>query len=209
MQVRNKLQFTGKTRFTQKHPEYPDDPNSTPTIRRRERDRQELDDAPQLLGGHRHLQQPPEQNVALTRRDHRGRHGRARQRLDRRRAAPHLRSQAGELPLIDALGNPVGNPAGFNTSLGYFGPDDGDDESIDPADLPIVGGVRIAGWDTNGDGLADVNGDRPQPPGSTAVPFHGYGKINIRFDPNMVLPDGVKLPLKYIPLSSTYKEGRL
>src|SRR6185369_4126864 len=78
---------------------------------------------------------------------------------------------AGEGPL-QHNGAPVGNPAGFNATLGYFGPADGDGESIDPANLPIVGGVRIVGWDTDHDGIADVSYDQSQPAGSTAVPFY-------------------------------------
>jgi hypothetical protein len=111
-------------------------------------------------------------------------------------------------PMMDALGNPIGNPANFNTTLGYFGPDDGDSESLDPNTLPIVGGQRIVGYDTNGDGLADVGPDQPQPVGSTTVPFNGYGRVSLRFDPDMDLPDGIMLPMRFDPLPETYREGK-
>ncbi len=209
MQARNKLQFTGKTRFTQRHPDYPDDPDMNP----------ESDDAPQIAKSSMMLpnysvdigtfNSPAEQNVNLSGAIIAGvMDVRGNTSIDGALLLTFAPT-AGQIPLVDALGNPVGNPAGFNTSLGYFGPADGDDESLDPDTLPVVNGVKIAGWDTNGDGLADVNGDKPQPSGSTAVPFHGYGRINIRFNPNMVLPDGLKLPLKFHPLPTTYREGRL
>lgn len=110
-------------------------------------------------------------------------------------------------------GGPVGNPASFNTTLGYFGPEDGDEESLDPRSLPMEQGVRIVGWDLDGDGLPDMGpNDRPTPEqiqaGATAVPFHGYGRITVRFNPDMVLPDGIMLPLQLDPRPATYVEGR-
>ncbi|MCC6426470.1 MAG: hypothetical protein IT435_06585 [Phycisphaerales bacterium] len=209
MQVRNKLQFTGKSRFTQKHPEYPDDPDLNP----QSADVEEIAKSSMMLPNYSvdigTFNSPPEQNVALQGAIIAGvMDVRGNTNIDGALLLT-FNPKAGELPLVDALGNPVGNPAGFNTSLGYFGPADGDNESLDPATLPVVGGVKIAGWDTNGDGLADVAADQPQPSGSTAVPFHGYGRINIRFNPDMVLPNGIKLPLRITPLSSSYKEGKL
>jgi hypothetical protein len=117
-----------------------------------------------------------------------------------------FKPEAGQGPLKDSQGNPVGNPSLFNATLGYFGPEDGDDESLDPLTLPIVDGVKIVGYDTNGDGLADVGPDQPKPGGSTNVPFYGYGGITLRFDPNMVLPDGVMLPVQVDVERGTYKE---
>eukprot|EP01026_Neomeris_dumetosa_P067331 TRINITY_DN65648_c1_g1_i3.p2 TRINITY_DN65648_c1_g1~~TRINITY_DN65648_c1_g1_i3.p2 ORF type:complete len:159 (-),score=14.67 TRINITY_DN65648_c1_g1_i3:12-488(-) len=114
----------------------------------------------------------------------------------------------GVAPLVDPLGEPIGNPALFNTTLGYFGPDDGDSESLDPQELPIVDGVRIVGWDTDFDGLADVGPYEDQPPGSEAVPFHGYGRIELRFDPATAMPDGILLPLTAEIDAASYREGQ-
>lgn len=113
----------------------------------------------------------------------------------------------GEGPL-QQYGEPVGNPASFNATLGYFGPDDGDAESLDPQDLTIFNGERIVGWDTDGDGLADVAHDQPQPAGADPVPFYGYGRIVINWDPSLPMPDGIMLPLSPHRLVATYKEGR-
>jgi hypothetical protein len=44
--------------------------------------------------------------------------------------------------------------------------------------------------------------------GATTVPFYGYGGINLTFDPNLSVPDGVMLPLTVDALPATYKEGR-
>lgn len=117
----------------------------------------------------------------------------------------------GQAPLVDSLGNPVGNPAMFNTTIGYFGPADGDDESLDPATLPTVNGQKIVGWDLDGDGLPDL-GPTATPTaaqiaaGAVVVPFYGYGKINLRFNPAMTLPDGILLPLQVDIVRSSYKE---
>lgn len=104
-------------------------------------------------------------------------------------------------------GQAVGNPANFNSTLGYFGNDDGDGESLDPSTLPIVGGQRIVGYDTNGDGIPDVNPDQPQPAGSTVVPFYGYGRVELNYNPEIPMPDGIMLPLSTVQLLMTYREG--
>jgi len=117
--------------------------------------------------------------------------------------------ESGVAPLIDALGQPAGNPAAFNTTIGYFGPDDGDAESLDPSTLPIINGVRIAGWDTNGDGIYDMAGNLVQPPNSTPVPFNGYGRVNLRFNPTMNLPDGIMVPMQFDEIPESYREQSL
>jgi hypothetical protein len=212
-QVRNKLQFTGATRFTLKHPDFPDDPNYNP----------EPHDMPEILKSSLmvpnysvdigHFNSPDMQNVQLRGAivagvlDVRGNtdiHGALMLTFN-----PVL----GEGPLRDARGNPVGNPADFNSTIGYFGPDEGDSESLNPGDLPvvIVAGEprRLVGYDTDGDGLADLPyNTSPVPAGAVPVYFHGYGRINIRFDPTMVLPDGIMLPMGVNPLNITYREGK-
>ena len=60
-----------------------------------------------------------------------------------------------------------------------------------------------------GDGLADVPHDSPDvPDGAEPVPFHGYGRVHLRFNPNMVLPDGIMLPTSVRALPGSYQEGR-
>src|SRR5690606_25235024 len=118
----------------------------------------------------------------------------------------------GEAPLVDSLGQPAGNPALFNATLGYFGPEDADEEALDPESLPHYNGERIARCDLDGDDLPDLPpGTTPSQSeidaGATPVPFHGYGHIFLRFDPNMVLPDGIMLPLRVDARRGTYKEG--
>ena len=120
----------------------------------------------------------------------------------------------GEGPLVDPQGNPVGNTAGFNVTLGYFGPDDGDLESLDPQDLTEVGGVKITGWDLDGDGLPDLPHDETPTAaqlaaGATPIPFYGYGSVQIKFNPAMELPDGIMLPITISSQASSYHEGKL
>lgn len=206
-QARNKLQFTGRTRFASIHPEHPEDPQYNP----QDEDVEEIAKSSMMLPNYSvdigTFNSPDDQDIQLKGAVIAG-------VMDVRGNAVvdgalllTFSPAKGEGPLRDSQGNPVGNPAGFNTTIGYFGPDDGDSESLDPNDLPVVGGVRIVGWDTDGDGLADVAPDQPQPSGSTAVPFNGYGRIELRFDPNMVMPNGILLPLRADTVSGSYREG--
>lgn len=206
-QSRNKLQFTGATRFYQTHPEQPGNAALNPEPS----DMDEIRKTSMMLPNYSvdlgAFNSPPQQNIELKGAIIAGvLDARGNVAIDGSLMltfSPVL----GQYPLVDALGQPIGNPAGFNTTIGYFGPDDGDSESLDPLELPIVDGQRIVGWDTDGDGLPDVAPDQPQPSGSTAVPFYGYGRITLRFDPNMTLPDGIMLPMAMDPVSGTYQEG--
>lgn len=206
-QVRNKVQFTGATRFTTVHPDEPDnvflnpDPGDMDTILRSS---MMLPNYSVDIGS---FNSPPGQNVRLQGAIVTG-------VLDARGNTEIVgtllmtfKPTFGEFPLTDINGNPVGNPAGFNATLGYFGPDDGDFESLDPRTLPVVDGVRIVGWDTTGDGLADVAHDETPPPGAVPVPFNGYGRIVLRHDPEMLLPNGLMLPIRSVPITGTYQEG--
>ncbi|MEM8757772.1 MAG: hypothetical protein AAGF47_08315 [Planctomycetota bacterium] len=212
--VRNKLQFTGATSFTQTHPVEPDNSDLNP-------ESGDVDDiersslmAPNYSVDIGTFNSPPEQNVQLNGAiiagvlDVRGNTS-----IDGALLLT-FSPMPGASPMVDPFGEAIGNPADFNTSLGYFGEEDGDAESIDPETLPIVGGVPIVGWDLNGDGIADL-GPNSTPTadqlaaGAIPVPFWGYGRIEIRFDPDMVLPDGLMLPMTARPLMGTYEEGTL
>jgi hypothetical protein len=88
-----------------------------------------------------------------------------------------------------------GTPDGFNTTIGYFGPDDGDAESVDPSTLTDTDGDGIPdiGMDLDGDGVND--------------PFEGFGEITVRYNPNAKLPDGIPWPIKIDAVDGTYVEG--
>ncbi len=211
-QSRNKLQFTGATRFTNKHPDAPDDATLNP----QSDDVAEIAKSSMMLPGYSvdigSFNSPPTQDVQLKGAiiagilDVRG-----NTTID----GALLLTFApiyGQAPFLDAQGNPVGNPAGFNTTIGYFGPADGDSESLDPNTLPIVGGKKIVGWDLDGDGLADL-GPNETPTaaqlaaGAVTVPFYGYGHIEMRLNTSMQLPNGLLLPLQVDALASSYREG--
>jgi hypothetical protein len=210
-QARNKLQFTGATKFVSQHPD--------PLLALDVVYQPDADDLEHIVKSSMMLpnysvdigsfNSPPEQDIRLNGVIIAG-------IMDVRGNASingalllTFRPVYGQPPLLDPQGNAVGNPAGFNTTLGYFGPDDGDEESLDPSTLPIVDGVKIVGWDVDGDGLPDTAPNDPQPPGGVAVPFYGFGRVELRFDPNMILPDGLMLPLQIDTEVSTYMEGRL
>ncbi|MCL4221447.1 MAG: hypothetical protein KJZ65_08750 [Phycisphaerales bacterium] len=211
-QVRNKLQFTGGTRFLQQHPDEPGSALLNPDPE----DMDEITKSSMMLPNYSvdigSFNSPPEQDVQLKGAIIAG-------VLDVRgnasiKGALLLTFQPvqGEGPLVDINGQPVGNPAGFNASIGYFGPDEGDYESLDPESLPIVDGHRIVGWDLNGDGLPDLGHDETPTQaqinaGATPVPWNGYGHVELSYDPDMTLPDGLLLPLQIAPLAGSYTEG--
>lgn len=213
--IRNKLQFTGATRFTTVNPDAPTNANLNPDASALPEIQKSSLLAPNysvdvgsfnaptdtFTGG------PTSQNVQLNGTIVAG-------VLDVRGNANidgalflTFAPVAGQGPL-QSFGQPVGNPANFNSTLGYFGPTDGDGEALDPATLPTVGGRKIVGYDTDGDGLPDVNPDQPQPAGSTAIPFYGFGRIRLNWNPNRPMPDGILLPVSVVPVSLSYREGK-
>ncbi|MFI4882716.1 MAG: hypothetical protein ACIAQU_09045 [Phycisphaerales bacterium JB064] len=219
--TRNKMQYTGATRFMREHP---DPEKKTDERYRPDSDDEELIDlSSMMLPGYSvdlgTFNSPPTQDVQLGGvivagvMDIRGNAAIDGALLMTFKPVP------GSAPLVDQFGIPVGNPAMFNTTLGYFGPDDGDAESLDPSTLPeamavdpLTGETRmqkIVGYDTNGDGLADVPHDSPDvPDGAVAIPFYGYGRVHLRFNPNMTLPDGIMLPVQVELMRGSYQEGR-
>lgn len=209
--IRNKIQFTGSTRFMTEHPTEqawnPDEEDLNQILR----SSMMLPNFSVDVGT---FNSPAEQDVKLQGAVIAG-------VLDIRGNAEvdgslilTFKPTHGEGPLVDLYGSPIGNPAGFNTSIGYFGPSDGDFESIDPNTLPMHEGQRIVGWDLNGDGFADL-GPSETPTsaqiaaGAVALPFNGYGKIRIKFNPDMQLPDGILLPMRVRPVAESYREGKL
>lgn len=208
-QARNKLQFTGSTRFASQHPDSPDSTTLNPDAADLDAIRKSSLMVPNYSVDIGTFNSPTTQNVSLQGAIIAG-------VLDVRGNADidgtlllTYKPEAGVAPLIDALGQPAGNPAAFNTTIGYFGPDDGDAESLDPSTLPVLNGVRIAGWDTNNDGIYDVPANLARPTNSFPVPFAGYGRVNLRFNPTMTLPDGILVPMQFDEISESYKEQSL
>lgn len=220
--VRNKLQFTGSTRFSETNPDNPDDPSLNPDAEDADEiaktsmmvpnysvDIGSFNSPTDTFTGHG---APVGQNVQLKGTIVAG-------VLDARGTTSiegtlmmTFAPTAGQGPLQEN-GVAVGNPANFNMSLGYFGPEDGDGESLDPEELPIINGQRVTGWDLDGDGIADKPNDYTPTPeeiaaGARAVPFYGYGRIDLKWNPDLPMPDGIMLPLSISPIKLTYKEGK-
>lgn len=218
--TRNKLQYTGATRFLREHPD--PDKQSDERYRPDSDDEELIDLSSMMLPGYSvdlgTFNSPPTQDVQLGGvivagvMDIRGNAS-----IDGALLMT-FKPQPGVAPLVDQFGVPVGNPAMFNTTLGYFGPDDGDSESLDPSTLPeamavdpVTGETRmqkIVGYDTDGDGLADVPHDELPPAGAVPVPFYGYGRVYLKFNPDMTLPDGIMLPVQLQLQRGSYQEGR-
>jgi hypothetical protein len=210
--TRNKLQFTGSTRFTSEHPTEPDNTELNPETDDLEEISRSSLMTPNYSVDIGRFNSPSDQNVQLQGAVVAG-------VLDIRGNASingalllTFTPTPGTAPMVDPFGQSIGNPADFNASLGYFGADDGDAESIDPETLPEVGGVKVVGWDLNGDGVADTAPDYTPTAdelaaGAAPVPFWGYGRIDITFDPEMTLPDGLMLPMTAAPIRGSYQEG--
>jgi hypothetical protein len=221
-QVRNKLQFTGATRFTSEHPDEPDNTDLNPDSD----DKAEIAKSSMMLPNYSvdigsfnsptdtytGNNAPQAQNVQLSGTVVAGvLDARGNTKIDGALMLTFAPT-AGQGPL-QSNGQAVGNPANFNSTLGYFGPSDGDSESVDPSTLPIVNGQRIAGWDSDGDGIADHGPDYAPTSaeiaaGTTAVPFYGYGRVELIWNPDLPMPDGVMLPISLVPVNLTYREGK-
>ncbi|MBL0868999.1 MAG: hypothetical protein IBJ18_00295 [Phycisphaerales bacterium] len=218
--VRNKMQFTGSTRFTDVNPNAPSDPSVNPDSA----DMGEIAKSSMMTPNYSidigqfnsptdaYANGPAGQNIQLKGTIVAGTFdARGNTSIDGSLLMT-FKPVYGEGPLVQ-YGQPVGNPSNFNVSLGYFGSSEGDQESLDPNTLPIVNGKRIVGWDLNGDGLPDL--PPTQTPtaaqiaaGATAVPFYGFGRVRLKWNPNLPMPDGIMLPLSAIAVPGTYKEGK-
>lgn len=128
---------------------------------------------------------------------------------------------------MSVYGAAAGNPEDFNITLGYFGPEDGDQEGIDLlalSDLDGDGTLDI-GWDSarDADGALVAEGTEPveeswfdgipefdATAGShirRAIPFNGFGRITLSLDRTIVMPDGLATPISIRAERSTYLEG--
>jgi hypothetical protein len=85
-----------------------------------EGDRQELDDAAELLGGHRAVQQPAGAERAASRGRGRGRAGYSRQRGHQRRAAAHLQAHARAVSAQGLAGQPGWQPRALQRLAGLL-----------------------------------------------------------------------------------------
>lgn len=230
--IRNKIVFTGATKFVEKNPSAPEDPSENPTAAEMDVIRKSSMMLPNYSVDIGTNNSPPTQDVRLSGAIIAG-------VLDVRGNASidgvlmgTYSPVYGTAPL-STYGTPTGNPADFNITLGYFGPTDGgDQEGMDLSAMTDLdgNGSKDIGWDSARDGsgnlipIAGWNGthqaswydDQPDQdadisPGTyvrRAIPFNGYGRIKLTWNPDLVLPDGLASPLSSRPVRNTYKEGR-
>ncbi len=200
--IRNKLQFTGGTKFVTEHPEEPSNPALNPDSA----DLAAIEKSSMMLPHYSvdigENNASPDQDVDL--------HGLIIAGVLDVRGNTEINGAlllTFEPTLADAalqhFGEPVGNPADFNITLGYFGIDQGDAEGLAPFEYD---GEIIVGFDLDGDGRADTvsPGD-----GGTPVPFNGYGRVVLNYDPDLIMPDGLIAPLHIEAIPLSYHEGRI
>lgn len=227
-QSRNKLAFTGATKFVEEHPTEPDNPRYVLTDAEKVVTHKSSMMLPHYSVDVGTNNSPQAQNVHLQGAiiagvlDVRG-----NAQIDGALLLTY-RPVRGSAPLA-VYGAAAGNPADFNITLGYFGADQGDDEGIDPTtmrDLDGNGSVDV-GWDSarnpaNGAlvavgtaGVTDTYYDGIPDADATAgthirraIPFNGFGRITLNLDRNLVLPDGLEAPMSIRPVAATYHEGR-
>ncbi len=231
-QNRNKIVFTGATKFVDKNPNAPDDPSENPTSEEMDVIRKSSMMLPNYSVDIGTNNSPPSQDVRLSGAIIAG-------VIDVRGNASiegvllgTYKPVYGEAPLA-TYGQPSGNPANFNITLGYFGPTDGGDvEGFDLGALTDLDGdgTKDIGWDSarDADGnlipLAGWDGTHleswydGQPEEDTeiapntfvrrAIPFNGHGRITLKWNPDMVLPDGLASALSARPVTNSYQEGR-
>lgn len=232
-QARNKLQFTGATRFTERNPQYPDDPQKNPTSA----ELVEIKKSSMMLPNY---SVDIGSNNASASQDMRLHGAIIAGVLDARgntdidgvlllTYAP-VRGQAP----MSSYGQPVGDPADYNVTLGYFSRSDGDEEGIDLTTITDLdgNGVPDVGWDSardpsTGELVPAASAPNPIPDSyfdgipdtdaaiaaagtyaRRAIAFNGFGRITLNYNPNLVLPDGLAIPIAITPIRSTYAEGR-
>lgn len=226
--IRNKLQFTGDTKFLTEHPTEPSNPEYT------------LSDAEATITGKSSMMAPHYSVDIGTNNSSSGQDIRLNGAviagvLDVRGNTEitgalllTFKPEYGSAPM-SVYGTPAGNPENFNVTLGYFGPQDGDQEGLDlseMADLDANGSLDV-GWDSARDNAGVLVADGTEPveeawfdgipdedavPGThvrRAIPFNGFGRITLNLDKTLVLPDGLATPIAISPLLSTYLEGRV
>lgn len=226
--VRNKLQFTGATRFTTVHPDFPEDFDRNPDEDHLAEIRKSSLMTPQYSVDIGAINPPPEQDVRLQ--------GAIIAGVIDVRGDAEIRGVLlstfqpvyGEAPL-ELYGTPAGNPANFNVTIGAVLATQGDREGIDPADLSFLDGddVPDIGWDSARDAsgalipLSGWSGDHEDiwydgvpdehaVPGvhvRRAIPFHGFAVTRLTADPEAVLPDGLELRMTAVAVPGSYKEG--
>ncbi len=200
--IRNKLEFTGSTKFVTKHPTSPNNPALNPDPE----DLGAISKSSMMLPHYSvdigENNASPNQDVTLNGVIIAG-------VLDVRGNATingALLMTFEPMPSDPALqhyGQVVGNPADFNVTLGYFGTDQGDKEGLAPF---LYNNQLIVGFDTNNDGRTDTINPAD---GGTPVPFNGYSRLVLNFNPKLVMPDGLISPLQIIRMPHTYHEGRV
>ncbi|MFG0258042.1 MAG: hypothetical protein ACF8GE_09095 [Phycisphaerales bacterium JB043] len=199
--VRNKLQFTGDTKFYREHPDFPTDPTYNPQAV----DQEEIDKSAMLLPHYSvdigKNNASPLQDVNLQGLiiagilDIRGKTSINGALLLTFNPDPND-------PALMHFGLPAGNPANYNITLGYFGEADGDAEGLAPFEYM---GQQIVGFDIDGDGYVDTT----EPGVGVPIVFNGYGRITLTWDPDLKMPDGLLSPMNVRALKYTYREGQL
>jgi len=200
--VRNKIQFTGATRFHQEHPDDPDNNSLNPD----DDDVSEIAKSSMLLPSYSvdigTNNASPLQDVNLSGLIIAG-------VLDIRGNAVIDGALMTDFdpdpsnPALQHFGESVGNPAHFNMTLGYFSSDDGDEEGMRIWEHE---GQQIVGFDINGDGIADTEDAGS---GGAPVPFNGFGRIIVNWNPNLIMPDGLLAPMQTLAIPDSYSEGRI
>lgn len=225
--VRNKLQFSGETVFAQTHPDFPNNPIFNLTAAEADISKLSSMMLPHYSVDIGTNNSPLTQDVQLQGAviagvlDVRG-------NATIRGALLLTYEPVYGAPPMSQYGTPVGNPEQFNVTLGYFGPEDGDDEGISLAAMTDLdgNGSPDVGWDSARDSLGTLvelgtvpfqeswfdgipDGDAdPTIHIRRAIPFNGFGKITIELQQNLVMPDGLAIPMTAAPLPKTYLEGR-
>jgi hypothetical protein len=79
--------------------------------------------------------------------------------------------------------------------------------NIDIRGTSIVDGSII----NTGDGAGNITlgyfGPRDDQTNPSAMPEGGYGRLNVRYNPNRALPDGINIAVEVVPTAGSYREN--